>query len=69
MSADASLLSTGAAASDEMHVADFADLGALGAAAPADSAPEIVLEKPQRRTKKLKFLQPEAGAAEQNAPG
>ena len=61
MDTDASFLFTGAAASDDMHVADFPGLGAQ---APAGGAPDIVLEKPQRKTKKIKFLQPEPGAAE-----
>jgi hypothetical protein len=64
MDADTLFPFTGAAASDDMHVADFPGLGALGAQAPADGAPDIVLEKPQRKTKKIKFLQPEPGAAE-----
>ena len=64
MDADESFLHTGAAASDDMHVADFPGLGALGAHAPADGAPDSVLEKPQRKTKKIKFLQPEPGAAQ-----
>ena len=52
-------------APDAMHVADFSDLGRLGANAPADSAIDPAGPKAPRR-KKIKFLdpEPERGAGE-----
>jgi hypothetical protein len=49
-------LLTTAAAPDNTHVAGIAEIGALAAQAPPDGATEIA-PRPQKRYKKIKFLQ------------
>ena len=47
-----------------MHAADITDIGALQADASADTAPDLAPTKPQKRMKKIKFLEPDTAAAD-----
>jgi hypothetical protein len=47
-----------------MHAPDITDIGALQADASADTAPDLAPAKPQKRMKKIKFLEPDTAAAD-----
>ncbi len=45
-------------------VADLSQAAAVGALAPPDGGADVVAARPQKRMKKIKFLQPDAPAGE-----
>jgi hypothetical protein len=61
--ADASLLFTAEAASDG-HLPELANIALLAAQAPAEGEADVVAARPQKRMKKIKFLQPDAPAGD-----
>jgi len=47
-----------------IQVADLSQAAAVGALAPPDGGADVVAARPQKRMKKIKFLQPDAPAGE-----